>query len=45
MNKQEKIEQYKHIQELISDLKSNPSVNSKQTIQKLQQEIDELTKS
>ena len=45
MNKQEKIEQNKHIQELISDLKSNPSVNSKQTIQKLQQQLDEIDKN
>ena len=40
MTKTEKLEKLKAIQEMISQLKSSPSVESKITIQKLQQQLD-----
>ena len=43
MTNEEKVEKYKHIQEMKSQLKANPSVTSKKTIQKLQQELDGLS--
>ena len=43
MTNEEKVEKFKHIQEMISQLKANPSVESKKTIQKLQQELDGLS--
>jgi hypothetical protein len=42
MTKQDKLDKFKHIQEMISNLKANPSVNSKKTIQQLQQQLDEM---
>jgi|TARA_R100001086_G_scaffold242324_1_gene169945 hypothetical protein len=46
MTQEEKLEKIASIQKMILELKTSIGVeNSKQTIQKLQQEIDELTKS
>ena len=46
MAQEEKLEKIASIQKMILELKTSIGVeNSKQTIQKLQQEIDELTKS
>lgn len=39
---EQKINKIKSLQKIISDLKSNPSVDSKKTIQKLQQELDNI---
>ncbi len=42
MTQQEKTEKIKEISSMIVDLKSNRTINSKKTIQKLQQQIDSL---
>ena len=39
---EEKINKINSLHKIISDLKSNPSVDSKKTIQKLQQELDNI---
>jgi hypothetical protein len=43
MTQEEKLEKIKSLHEMIIELKSNPSIASKKTIQSLQQEIDKLT--
>ena len=45
MTIEEKLSKITAIQEMISKLKSNPEVDSKLTIQKLQQELDNIIKS
>ena len=42
MTQQEKTNKIKELSSMIVDLKSNRTVDSKKTIQKLQQQIDEL---
>ena len=42
MTLEEKTNQINAIQKMIVDLKTNPSLKSKNTIQKLQQQIDEI---
>ena len=44
MTEQEKFNKIKVLNQMIIELKSNPSVESKKTIQKLQQEIDNIVK-
>mgnify|MGYP003146491682 CR=1 FL=1 len=44
MTLEEKTQKVKVITAMIVDLKKNPSVEAKQTIQKLQQEIDNIIK-
>lgn len=44
MTEQEKFSKIKSLNKMIIELKTNPQVNSKETIQKLQQEIDNLVK-
>jgi len=39
---EETINKINSLHKIISDLKSNPSVDSKKTIQKLQQELDNI---
>ncbi len=43
MTKQDKIDAIKTIHKMFYELKSNPRVESKKTIQQLQQKLDELT--
>ena len=43
MTKSEKTNKIKELSSMIVDLKSNRTIDSKKTIQKLQQEIDKLT--
>lgn len=43
MEKNQKFLQIKELSSIIVDLKKNKSIDSKKTIQKLQQQIDELT--
>jgi|TARA_Y100000389_G_C17448926_1_gene513384 hypothetical protein len=43
MEKNQKFLQIKELSSMIVDLKKNKSIDSKKTIQKLQQQIDELT--
>jgi hypothetical protein len=43
MTQQDKIDAIKSLHRMIMELKSNPSVKSKKTIQGLQQKLDELT--
>ncbi len=43
MKKNQKFLQIKELSSMIVDLKKNKSIDSKKTIQKLQQQIDELT--
>ena len=42
MTQQEKTNKIAELSNMIVDLKTNPKVNSKKTIQKLQQQIDAL---
>ena len=42
MEKNQKFLQIKELSSMIVDLKKNKSIDSKKTIQKLQQQIDEL---
>ena len=42
MDQQERSNKIKELSSIIVDLKSNRSIDSKKTIQKLQQQIDEL---
>ena len=42
MTKQEKTNKIKELSSMIVDLKSNRTIDSKKTIQKLQQKIDNL---
>ena len=44
MTEQEKLNKIKALNKMIINLKTNPEVNSRKTIQKLQQEIDDLIK-
>lgn len=44
MTEQEKFDKIKALNKMIINLKTNPEVNSRKTIQKLQQEIDDLIK-
>ena len=44
MTQQDKLDAIKSLHKMIIELKSNPSVESKKTIQKLQQEIDNIVK-
>jgi hypothetical protein len=44
MTEQEKFNKIKALNKMIINLKTNPEVNSRKTIQKLQQEIDDLIK-
>ena len=43
MTQQNKLDAIKSIQKMIIELKQNPSIESKKTIQQLQQKLDELT--
>jgi len=43
MTKQDKLDAIKSLQLMIIELKSNPSIESKKTIQQIQQQIDNLT--
>lgn len=43
MTQQNKLDAIKSLHRMIMELKSNPSVESKKTIQLLQQKLDELT--
>ncbi len=43
MEKNKRFLQIKELSSMIVDLKKNKSIDSKKTIQKLQQQIDELT--
>ena len=43
MTKQDKIDAIKSLHRMIMELKKNPSIESKKTIQQLQQKLDELT--
>lgn len=42
MTQQDKLDAIKSLHKMIIELKSNPSVESKKTIQGLQQKLDEL---
>ena len=42
MTKQDKLDAIKSLHKMIIDLKKNPSVESKKTIQGLQQKLDDL---
>lgn len=42
MTKQDKLDAIKSLHKMIIELKSNPSVESKKTIQSLQQKLDDL---
>jgi len=42
MTLEEKTQKINSINKIISDLKSNPTVTAKDTIQKLQQQIDKI---
>tara|TARA_B100001093_G_scaffold504707_1_gene560920 strand:- start:777 stop:911 length:135 start_codon:yes stop_codon:yes gene_type:complete len=42
MKQQDKLDAIKSLQKMIIELKSNPSIESKKTIQNLQQKLDEL---
>lgn len=44
MTEQEKLNKIKALNKMIINLKTNPEVNSRKTIQKLQQEVDDLIK-
>ena len=44
MTQEEKFNKIKALNQMIVELKNNPQVNSKITIQKLQQEIDNIVK-
>lgn len=44
MTQEEKFNKIKALNQMIVELKNNPQVNSKKTIQKLQQEIDNIVK-
>tara|TARA_R100001509_G_scaffold164900_2_gene144136 strand:- start:777 stop:914 length:138 start_codon:yes stop_codon:yes gene_type:complete len=44
MTREEKLLKIKSLQEMIIQLKSNPSVESKKTIQSLQQQIDNISR-
>lgn len=44
MTEQEKLNKIQALNKMIINLKTNPEVNSRKTIQKLQQEIDDLVK-
>ena len=44
MTEQEKFNKIKALNKMIINLKTNPEVNSRKTIQKLQQEVDDLIK-
>ena len=43
MNKEERLTKIKELSSMIVDLKSNRSIDTKKTIQKLQQQMDNLT--
>ena len=43
MNKEERLVKIKELSSMIVDLKSNRSIDTKKTIQKLQQQMDNLT--
>ena len=43
MTKQDQLDAIKSLQNMIIELKSKPRVESKKTIQQLQQKLDELT--
>jgi hypothetical protein len=43
MTKQDKLDAIKSLQLMIIELKLNPSIESKKTIQQIQQQIDNLT--
>ena len=43
MTKQDKLDAIKSLHKMIIELKSNPSIENKKTIQSLQQKLDELT--
>ena len=43
MTQQDKIDAIKSLHRMIMELKKNPSIESKKTIQQLQQKLDELT--
>ena len=45
MTSKEKHNKIKALNQMIIELKTNPQVNRKKTIQKLQQEIDNIVKS
>ena len=45
MTQEEKFNKINALNKMIINLKSNPEVNSKNTIQKLQQELDKIVKS
>ena len=42
MTKQDKLDSIKSLHRMIIELKTNPSIESKKTIQLLQQKLDEL---
>jgi hypothetical protein len=42
MTKQDKLDEIKSLHKMIINLKKNPSIESKKTIQNLQQQIDKL---
>lgn len=42
MDAEERLEKVKTLSSMIIDLKTNPAVDSKKTIQKLQQQINEI---
>jgi hypothetical protein len=44
MTEQEKFDKITALNKMIIELKANPKINSKKTIQRLQQEIDNLIK-
>lgn len=43
MKQQDRLDAIKSLQIMIVELKSNPSIESKKTIQQLQQKIDDLS--
>ena len=42
MNAEDRLSKIKELNGMIMDLKINPTINSKKTIQKLQQQINEI---
>ena len=42
MNAEDRLSKIKELNSMILDLKSNPTISSKKTIQKLQQQINEI---
>ena len=42
MNAEDRLSKIKELNSMIMNLKSNPTINSKKTIQKLQQQINEI---